>query len=176
MKNNIILIGFMGCGKSTIGKEIAKEYDLHFLDIDAWIEEKEQMTISEMFAAKGETYFRGLETKCLEVLLEESNNNSQSDTMGKVISVGGGLPIKEENRQLLKQLGTVIYLKATEETIYNRLKTDTTRPLLQGDNPKQKIKNLMEVREEFYCQASDFIVEVDHKGIRKIVEEIKKYL
>ena len=166
----------MGCGKSTIGKEIAKEYDFHFLDTDAWIEEKEQMTISEMFAAKGETYFRGLETKCLEVLLEESNNNSQSDTMGKVISVGGGLPIKEENRQLLKQLGTVIYLKATEETIYNRLKTDTTRPLLQGDNPKQKIKNLMESREDFYDQASDFIVEVDHKGIRKIVEEIKKYL
>lgn len=166
----------MGCGKSTIGKEIAKDCDLHFLDTDAWIEEKEQMTISEMFAAKGEAYFRGLETKCLEVLLEESNLDSKDDTLGKVISVGGGLPVKEENRQLLKQLGTVIYLKATEETIYNRLKTDTTRPLLQGDNPTQKIKNLMEMREEFYGQASDFVVEVDHKGIRKIVEEIKKYL
>ena len=96
--------------------------------------------------------------------------------MGKVISVGGGLPVKEVNRQLLKQLGTVIYLKATEETIYNRLKTDTTRPLLQGDNPKQKIKNLMETREDFYSQASDFIVKVDHKGIQKIVEEIKNCL
>ena len=166
----------MGCGKSTIGKEIAKTCDMCFLDTDAWIEEKEQITISEMFATKGEAYFRQLETKCLEVLLEESNNDKQGDILGKVISVGGGLPVKEENRQLLKQLGTVIYLKATEETIYDRLKTDTTRPLLQGDNPKQKIKNLMEVREEFYCQALDFIVEVDHKGISEIVEEIKKCL
>ena len=176
MKNNIILIGFMGCGKSTIGKEIAKDCNMFFLDTDAWIEEKEQMTISEMFATKGETYFRELETKCLEVLIEESANDSQGDTSGKVISVGGGLPVKEVNRQLLKQLGTVICLKATEETIYNRLKTDTTRPLLQGDNPKQKIKNLMESREDFYSQASDFIVEVDHKGIQKIVEEIKNCL
>ena len=166
----------MGCGKSTIGKEIAKTCDMCFLDTDAWIEEKEQITISEMFATKGEAYFRQLETKCLEVLLEESNNDKQGDILGKVISVGGGLPVKEENRQLLKQLGTAIYLKATEETIYDRLKTDTTRPLLQGDNPKQKIKNLMEVREEFYCQVSDFIVEVDHKGISEIVEEIKKCL
>ena len=166
----------MGCGKSTIGKEIAKECDMCFLDTDAWIEEKEQITISEMFATKGETYFRELETKCLEVLIEESANDSQEDTLGKVISVGGGLPVKEVNRQLLKQLGTVIYLKATEETIYNRLKTDTTRPLLQGDNPKQKIKNLMETREDFYSQASDFVVEVDHKGIQKIVEEIKNCL
>ena len=67
----------MGCGKSTIGKEIAKECDMCFLDTDAWIEEKEQITISEMFATKGETYFRELETKCLEVLIEESANDSQ---------------------------------------------------------------------------------------------------
>ena len=84
-----------------------------------------------------------------------------------------GLPIKEENRHLLKKLGTVFYLKATEEIIYNRLKTDTTRPLLQGDNPKQKIKNLMEQREEIYCQAADVVVEVDNKEIMEIVEEIK---
>ena len=166
----------MGCGKSTIGKILAKDSDSCFLDTDTWIEEKEQITISEMFATKGEAYFRDLETKCIEELLNESNGDGQSELSGKVISVGGGLPIREENRKLLKQLGTVIYLKATEQTIYDRLKTDTIRPLLQGDNPKQKIKNLMEMREEFYCQASDLIVEVDHKGIRKIVEEIKSCL
>ena len=132
----------MGCGKSTIGKKLAKDYGSCFFDTDAWIEEKEQITISEIFAIKGEEFFRELETKCLEELLEKSSNEKQAALSGKVISVGGGLPIRAENRKLLKQLGTVIYLKATEETIYNRLKTDTTRPLLQGDNPKQKIKNL----------------------------------
>ena len=176
MKNNIILIGFMGSGKSTIGKIIAENFGMHFLDTDAWIEEREQITISEIFASRGEAYFREFETKCLEVLLEESGKGSDDKVIRNVISVGGGLPMKEENRQLLKKLGKVIYLKATEETIYNRLKTDTTRPLLQGDNPKQKIKNLMEQREEIYCQAADVVVEVDNKEIMEIVEEIKNNL
>ena len=176
MKNNIILIGFMGCGKSTVGKRLAKDYGIEFLDTDAWIEEREQVAISEIFANKGEPYFRQLETNCLEVLLEESAIDSSKSTERKVVSVGGGLPMKEENRQLLKKWGTVIYLKATEETIYNRLKTDTTRPLLQGYNPKQKIQKLMEQREEIYCQASDYIVEVDDKKVADIIEEIKNLL
>ena len=176
MKNNIILIGFMGCGKSTIGIRLSEDYGIEFLDTDAWIEEKEQITISEIFASKGEPYFRQLETNCLEVLLEESAIDGSKSTVRKVVSVGGGLPMKEENRQILKKLGTVIYLKATGETIYNRLKTDTTRPLLQGDNPKQKIKNLMEQREEIYCQAADHIVVVDDKKVVDIIEEIKKLL
>ena len=161
----------MGCGKSTVGKRLAKDYGIEFLDTDAWIEEREQVAISEIFANKGEPYFRQLETKCLEELLQDN-----SDKNGLVISVGGGLPIREENRQLLKKLGTVIYLKATEETIYKRLKNDTTRPLLQGDNPKQKIKNLMDQREEIYCQASEYIVEVDSKKVKDIMEEIQKLL
>lgn len=165
----------MGSGKSTVGKEIARDCGIHFLDTDAWIEEKEMITISEIFATKGEAFFRELETKCLEVLLEDSSE-IHSGALGKVISVGGGLPLREENRFLLKQLGKVFYLKATEETIYNRLKTDTTRPLLQGDNPKQKIKNLMEQREKIYCQASDYVIEVDDKEISEIVEEIKNLL
>ncbi len=169
MKNNIILIGFMGCGKSTIGKRLAQDYGMCFLDTDAWIENKENITISEIFATKGEAYFRELETKCLEALLEEESHDSES---GKVISVGGGLPVREVNRRLLKKLGTVVYLKATEETIYKRLKKDTTRPLLQGDNPKQKIRELMDAREEKYMDASDSVVVVDHKKVSEIVEEI----
>ena len=160
----------MGSGKSTIGKKIAENFGICFLDTDAWIEEREQITISEIFASLGEAYFRELETKYLEVLLEESGKGFDGKVIKNVISVGGGLPMKEGNRQLLKKLGTVIYLKATEETIYNRLKTDPTRPLLQGDNPKQKIKNLMEQREEIYCQAADVVVEVDNKEIMEIVK------
>jgi shikimate kinase len=110
LKNNIILIGFMGCGKSTVGKRLAKDYGIEFLDTDAWIEEREQVAISEIFANKGEPYFRQLETNCLEVLLEESAIDGSKSSVRKVVSVGGGLPMKEENRQLLKKLGTVIYL------------------------------------------------------------------
>lgn len=172
MKNNIILIGFMGCGKSTIGKKIARDCGMNFIDTDAWIEDREDVSISEIFAAKGESYFRELETRCLESLLEEDNAESCKAAERKVISVGGGLPMKEENRDLLKRLGTVIYLKATENTIYNRLKEDTTRPLLQGDNPKQKIRELMDAREEKYMDASDSVVVVDHKKVSEIVEEI----
>ena len=136
----------MGCGKSTIGKRIARDCKMSFVDTDAWIEDNEKVTITEIFATKGEGYFRELETRCLEVLLDEGNAEACEATERKVISVGGGLPMREENRNLLKQLGTVIYLKATENTIYNRLKDDTTRPLLQGDNPRKKIRYLMDLR------------------------------
>ena len=95
MKNSIILIGFMGCGKSTVGKQLAQDYGMCFLDTDAWIEDKEKITISEIFAAKGEAYFRELETKCLETLLKENIEESYNSESGKVISVGGGLPVKE---------------------------------------------------------------------------------
>ena len=176
MKNNIILIGFMGCGKSTVGKQLAQDYGMCFLDTDAWIEDKEKITISEIFAAKGEAYFRELETKCLETLLKENIEESYNSKSGKVISVGGGLPVKEENRRLLKKLGTVIYLKATEETIYERLKKDTTRPLLQGDNPKQKIRELMDTREDKYIEASDLVVVVDCKKVVDVLDEIQSIL
>ena len=167
LKNNIILVGFMGSGKSSVGEALARECNMTFLDTDAWIEKNNQVTISEIFAIKGENYFRKLETKCLEELLMEDNKK------GMVISVGGGLPVREENRKLLKQLGKVWYLKATEETIYQRLKTDTTRPLLQGDNPRVKIKDLMSSREDKYLAAANYVVLVDDKTILQIVDEIK---
>ena len=164
------MIGYMGCGKSSVGKEIAQSTNSLFLDTDAWIEEKEQMTISDIFASKGESYFRDLETECLKELLEERIHVLESKN---VLSVGGGLPLKEENRKLLSQLGSVIYLKASPDTIYNRLKDDTSRPLLQGENPKKKIMEMMAVREEKYQDAANLVIDVDGKTIAEIVEEIK---
>ena len=168
MKNNIILVGFMGSGKSSVGKALAEDCNMTFLDTDAWIERKHQITISEIFATKGEEYFRESETKCLEELLLQDTKKAM------VISVGGGLPVRDENRQLLKRLGKVWYLKATEETIYQRLKSDTTRPLLQGENPRQKIKDLMNNREDKYLAAADNVILVDEKTISQIVDEIKQ--
>lgn len=167
MKNNVILIGYMGCGKSTVGKKLAEKCQLFFLDTDAWIEEKEGITISEIFASKGETYFRDLETECLKELLKGNRNN-------EVISVGGGLPVREENQKLLRQLGMVVYLKAEPETIYERLKGDTTRPLLQTENSLQKIKDMMSAREEKYQAAAHRVIMVDGKNVSEIVSEIQK--
>ena len=180
MKNNIILIGYMGCGKSTIGRELAQKSEMEFIDTDEWIEKREGITISEIFATKGEEYFRNLETECLREFEKEKacvksflqKNKESADRKGKVISVGGGLPMREENRRLLRQIGQVIYLKAEPETVYERIKTDTTRPLLQTENPKQKIKDMMAAREERYQSAAQTIVVVDGKNVSEILEEV----
>lgn len=177
LKNNIILIGFMGCGKSTIGKKLAVKEKLVFLDTDEWIERKEKKSISTIFEQNGETYFRDLETGCLKELLEEQGRSPDDDRkkdilLGCVISVGGGLPVREENRKLLQQLGQVIYLKATADTIYERVKEDTKRPLLQTENPKLRIQEMMAAREEKYREAAHNIIEVDGKEIEQIVNEI----
>ena len=164
MRNNYILIGYMGCGKSTIGKKMSEILNIKLVDTDAWIEERQGMTVSEIFATKGELFFRDLETGALQELLEEK------ETM--VISVGGGLPLREENRRLLQQLGQVIYLKAEPETIYNRVKGDTTRPLLQTENPREKIREMLGQREEKYQVAADKIVTVDDKDLSEILDEI----
>lgn len=155
----------MGVGKSTIGIRLAQRMKFDFLDTDERIEQQETTKITEIFAKKGEAYFRELETVCLKTLLKQ-------ETTGFVISVGGGLPVKEENQRLLKELGTVIYLKAEPETIYERIKDDTTRPLLQTANPLQKMKEMMQFREEKYQNAAEAEVRVDGKEISEIIEEI----
>ena len=132
---NVILIGFMGCGKSTVGIKLSYRLRRSLLDTDKIIEKEENRTISDIFVTDGEGYFRDLETQCLKKLIQTEKN--------QIISVGGGLPIRKENHTLLKELGTVVYLRAKPETIYERLKHDTTRPLLQGENPQEKIRALM---------------------------------
>lgn len=161
---NIILIGFMGCGKTTIGIKLSYRMRRPMLDTDKLIEKDEDRTISEIFETDGEDYFRDLETKCLKKLIQTTNN--------QIISVGGGLPIREENHALLKKLGTVVYLRASASTIYERLKHDKTRPLLQGDDPQLKIKTLMEKRAAIYENAADVIIDVDDKDFEVIMDEI----
>lgn len=161
---NIILIGFMGCGKSTVGIKLSYRVRRAMEDTDKLIEKEEGRTISEIFASDGEGYFRNLETECLKKLIQTANN--------KIISVGGGLPVREENHALLKELGTVIYLRATPETIYERVKHDTTRPLLQCENPLERIRVLLQERSGIYEKVSDVIIDVDNKDFEAILEEI----
>lgn len=164
MKDNIILIGFMGCGKSSVGFKLSYYLRRTLLDTDKWIEKKQGISISEIFDRYGESAFRQMETDCLKVLLQTEEH--------QIIATGGGLPIREENHELLKQLGCVYYLKATPEVVYERLKGDTTRPLLQGENPMEKIESLLNVREPVYEQCADYVIEVSGKTFEEILEEI----
>ena len=161
---NIILIGFMGCGKTSVGIKLSYRMRQPMLDTDKLIEKDEGRTISEIFETDGESYFRDLETECIKKLTKTVNN--------QIISVGGGLPIREENHALLKELGVVVYLRASAETVYERVKHDTTRPLLQGDDPQQKIRELMGKRAAVYEQAADVIIDVDGKDFDTIMDEI----
>lgn len=162
--SNVILIGFMGCGKSTVGKRLSYALRKPFLDTDKMIEKKAQMTISELFEKKGEACFRDMETACIRELMGENGTY--------VIAAGGGMALREENRKLLRRLGKVIYLRAAPDTIYERLKKDNTRPLLRGDDPKEKIRSLMAERAALYEDAAQVIVDVDGKEFEDIVKEI----
>lgn len=164
MNNNIILIGFMGCGKTTMGIRLSYKLRRQFLDTDKLIEKREGRSISEIFEAEGEEYFRRLETKILEELTESCSH--------QIISVGGGTPLREENRKLLRKLGKVIYLKVSPETVYQRLRGDRTRPLLQGDAPMKKIQELLEKRESLYEEAADVIITGDGKKQDEVLLEV----
>jgi len=162
--NNIVLIGYMGAGKSAVGKALAKSYGYDFLDTDEYIVKKEGISINEIFATKGEEYFRQLETSVLQELKDKLINT--------VISTGGGLPMREENQKLLKELGRVYYLKATADTTYKRVSGNNDRPLLAGDNMYDKVCNMLEIRTPIYMKTADEIIETDEKSIQAILEKI----
>lgn len=163
---NVILIGFMGCGKTTVGLKLSYRLRRSIIDTDKEIEREEKRTISEIFATDGEPYFRDRETACLRRLIESANN--------QIISVGGGLPMREENRRLLHELGQVFYLCAKGETIYERVKDDTTRPLLQVDDPLSRIETLLQERDPYYRAAADVVITVDGKNFEEILSEIEE--
>jgi len=164
--SNVILIGYMGCGKSTVGVKLSYRLQQPFLDTDKIIEKKQERTISDIFATEGERYFRQLETACVKELL--------NDRTSYVIATGGGLPVQKENQPLLKKLGKVIYLRAVPETIYDRIKDDTRRPLLQGENPMEKIRTMIKARGPEYEACADVIIDVDGKTFAQILTEIEE--
>ena len=155
MGKSIILMGFMGSGKTSTGLELSAMTGLPLIDTDQMIEEQEGKTISRIFADSGECYFRDLETGLLEKLC--GNDKSY------VISIGGGMPVREQNRQLLKQLGTVVYLTASDKVLAARLLGDTTRPLLADGDLREKIRSLKAAREENYRNLADLTVDTDGK-------------
>lgn len=159
---NISLIGMMGCGKTTIGKLIAKDLSFSFVDTDSLIVEKENRSINEIFENSGEEYFREIETSILKEVL---NNQNQ------IISTGGGIIKKDENIKLLKEKSIVIYIEADVQTLYKRVKNNNERPLLNVDNIQEKITTLLKEREEQYKQAH-YKIQTTNKEPSKIKNEI----
>lgn len=162
---NIILIGYMGCGKTTVGKSIVMLTKRTFADTDEMIVAQQNRSISDIFEKDGEDVFRAMETALLEKMIADKNDSL-------VISTGGGMPVREENRQLLRQLGTVVYMRVKPETVYERIKGDTTRPLLQCDNPLERIKEMIKSRGPAYEAAAEFIIDVDSLTQQEVAEEI----
>lgn len=162
---NIILEGFMGSGKSTVSELISDKLELELIDTDEAIEEAEGRKISEIFEQDGEEAFRDMETGLMEMVISEHMRET-------VISLGGGLPVREKNRELLKRAGKVVYLRTSPETVYDRLKGDETRPLLKSEDPLARIKELQDERGKIYEEAADIIVDTDGKSPEEVANEI----
>ncbi len=161
---NIVLLGFMGCGKTTLGRFISNSKGFEFVDTDDMIVEKEGRSINDIFATEGEAYFRQLETDVIKGMIGSVSNT--------VISVGGGLPVKEENRALLRELGLCVYLRTSKAELVRRLKGDKSRPLLAGGDVEKKIDDLMSKRKDIYESTAELIVDTDGLSKAKIVDTI----
>lgn len=160
---NIFLIGFMGCGKSTIACLLAEETGAKLLEMDEILEEEAGMSINEIFERFGEVYFRDLESQLIERIAEKG---------GTVVSCGGGAILRQENIDRMRKNGQIIYLAATPETIYERVRYSTNRPLLNGNMNVEYITNLMAKRVPLYEGAADKVIVVDGKETHQIVKEI----
>lgn len=163
MKRHIYLIGFMGTGKSTVSRALRKMLAWEEIDVDAVIEEEQQMKITDIFANHGEEYFRDLETGCLSLLAEKES---------AIISCGGGAVLRNENVEIMKNSGTIVLLTATQETVFNRVKHSRNRPVLNGNMNVEYIGQLMEKRRAAYENASQIAVATDEKTPEEIAEEI----
>lgn len=164
---NIFLVGFMGVGKSTIAKELKKLLDMKLVEMDARIVEEQGMSINEIFDKYGENYFRDIESKLVLDIGDEGNT---------IVSCGGGVVLRPENVEHMKQSGKVVYLTATPESIFERVKNGNERPILNGNMNVEYIKGLMEKRKPFYEAAADIMIETDNKSIEKICQEIQSKL
>lgn len=160
---NIYLIGFMGTGKSTVGSVLGASLGAKCVEMDELIEEQQQMAITEIFDRYGETYFRDLETELL---------HSFADGQGLVVSCGGGSVLRDENAAAMKQSGSIVLLTAEPETIYERVRHSTNRPVLNGHMNVAYIRELMEKRRARYEAVADVRVATDGKSAETICAEI----
>ena len=163
---NIVLVGFMGTGKTTIAKALASALKKRYVNTDDVIESRERKSINDIFKEKGEAYFRKVEKEVIKDVSRE---------VDQVIDAGGGVVLDPENMENLKRDGTVICLWADPDTIWERTKKYDHRPLLNVEDPKKRVMDLLEHRRPFYERA-DFHVDSTSGDVEKIVEEIKRII
>ncbi|MCB7520876.1 chorismate mutase [[Clostridium] hylemonae] len=160
---NIVLIGFMGAGKTTVSDYLSTMFAMDIVEMDQVIADREEMSIPDIFATYGEEYFRNLETNLLIEMQSRKNT---------VISCGGGAALRERNVAEMKKNGRVVLLTASPETIYERVKDSDDRPVLNGRKNVEGISELMEQRREKYEAAADIVINTDNKNVLQICEEL----
>lgn len=161
----IFFIGFMGVGKTTIGKRLGEVLNLPVIDMDSYIENKEKKPIKEIFNQNGEEYFRDLES---EVLLELANVQA-------VITTGGGVVEREENREILRQQDLVFHLTCPFDALWSRLKGDENRPLVQN-NSRERLLSIFNRRLPLYDNGSSITIHTDDKTVEEVIQEILPHL
>jgi shikimate kinase len=164
MFKNIILTGFMGVGKTSVGTRLAQELGFAFVDVDQLIEADQKIAITEIFSTFGEPFFRDVESRIIKQVLEDE---------GQVVSTGGGAVIRDENRRAFKEGGITVCLTARPEVIYERIRHETHRPLLRVEDPLAKIRELLAAREQFYRHA-DVIIDTSGKTVDGVLDELKE--
>ncbi len=163
--DNIYLIGLMGVGKTTIGRKLAKLMSVPFIDTDQELEKRNGVSINYIFDIEGEAGFRLRETRLLEELADNFNG---------VVATGGGIVTQEANRGLLVRSGKVVYLQASIGTLWMRLRNCKNRPLLQTENPKKKLTELLAARDPLYCEAADHIIQVGKGSAFQMAKRVQK--
>lgn len=159
---NIALIGFMGTGKTSVGRLVAEQLRFDYLDTDEMIQSATGKTIAEIFSRDGEAAFRALEEK----VVEEISTRSKS-----VISTGGGLPVNPKNLARLKSHALVVCLWASPEKIWERVKNQSHRPLLHDESPQKKIRELLAARKPFYKKA-DVLLNTELRSLREVAQQV----
>lgn len=164
---NIFLVGMMGAGKTTIGKALARKLDRQFFDTDQVIAQRTGVAIPIIFEIEGEDGFRSRESTVIRDLSQLSNS---------VIATGGGVVLRERNREILKTAGTVIYLRASPDDLWRRTSRDRNRPLLQTANPQQTLRDLYAQRDPLYHEVADIIVDTSSQSVLRLVNELLQKL
>jgi shikimate kinase len=170
MPGNFFLVGMMGAGKTTIGRALAKASGKRFYDSDHEIEARTGVRIPVIFEIEGESGFRDRETETIEALVQEPEI---------VLATGGGAILREQNRNTLKQNGTVIYLRASVDDLYLRTCHDKNRPLLQTADPKGKLHQLYSERDPLYQDVADLIIDTSRQSVPQllqiVIQKIEQY-
>ncbi len=167
LSENLFLIGLMGAGKTTVGKLLARHLNKQFIDSDHEIEKKTGVKINVIFELEGEDGFRTRE----EAIVDELTHQQ-----GIVLATGGGVVLREANRLTLRSRGTVVYLRANAEDLWRRTRHDRNRPLLQTENPRARLQELLLQRDPLYRETAHLIMDTGEQNVQKLVRQLEQQL